>query len=182
MLVLILLAIGLVCAVISRVLLFFAAAKISAWWAVGILVPFGPLFFRLNYPEEARRSVYFRYATILCLGGYLALGGPASTKSFAYYKPRTFKPSRPRPSEPVGYALEKRPATPAPTPTLEERRAANTAEFNRLGKWAEELRLRKRDLLHSDVEGNRQYVVDLALYNQALAKATAERNALTQPK
>jgi hypothetical protein len=180
--VLVLLGIGLVCALVSRVMLFMAAARISAWWAVGVLVPFGPLFFRLNYPEQARPSLYFRYATVLCLGAYLALGGATSAKHFAYYKPRMFKPSHPRSGEPVGYALEKPPATPAPTPTIEERRAANAAEFDRLDRWAEQLRMRKRDLLHSDVEGNRQYAADLALYNQALAKATAERNALSGRK
>jgi uncharacterized protein YccT (UPF0319 family) len=78
--------------------------------------------------------------------------------------------------------LEKRAPTPAPTPSIEERRAANTAEFERLNKWGEELRIRKRDLLHSDIEGNRQYNADLALYNAAVAKATAERNALAPRK
>jgi hypothetical protein len=181
-LVLALLGIGVVCALISRFLLFSAAAKISSWWAMGILLPFGPLFFRLNYREQAQPSIYFRYATVVCLGAYLALGGPKSTTALSYYKPRMFKPSRPRPNEPVGYALEKRAPTPAPTPSIEERRAANTAEFERLNKWGEELRIRKRDLLHSDVEGNRQYNADLALYNAAVAKATAERNAIPPRK
>ena len=44
------------------------AASISGWWVLGVLVPFGPVFFRLSYPEEARRSVHFRYATIACFG------------------------------------------------------------------------------------------------------------------
>jgi hypothetical protein len=46
----------------------------------------------------------------------------------------------------------------------------------------EQLKLRKRDLLHSDIEGNRVYAVDLASYNDALAKATAEKNALANAK
>ena len=64
--------------------------------------------------------------------------------------------------------------------SLDERRLVNAIELERLRKAGEELRLRKRDLLHSDIEGNRVYVVDLALYNQALAKATAEKNALAK--
>ena len=47
--------------------------------------------------------------------------------------------------------------------------------------YTESLRLRKRDLLHSDIQGNRIFIVDLALYNQALAKATAEKEALATP-
>jgi hypothetical protein len=45
-----------------------------------------------------------------------------------------------------------------------------------------ELKLRKRDLLHSDSEGNRVYAIDLASYNEAFAKATAEKNALAAAK
>ena len=48
----------------------------------------------------------------------------------------------------------------------------------RLRTVYDELKLRKRDLLHSDVEGNRNYVLDLAIYNEALARAMIERNAL----
>ena len=40
----------------------------------------------------------------------------------------------------------------------------------------------KRDLLHSDSEGNRLYAIDLAAYNEALAKATAEKSALVTAK
>ena len=72
--------------------------------------------------------------------------------------------------------------TPASTPALAERRAANTAELERLHGIEAELKLRKRDLLHSDTEGNRIYAIDLASYNEALAKATAERNALASAK
>jgi hypothetical protein len=42
--------------------------------------------------------------------------------------------------------------------------------------------LKKRDLLHSDVAGNEAYTVELAQYNAALAKATAEKNALWPEK
>jgi len=62
--------------------------------------------------------------------------------------------------------------------SLDERRAANTREFARLNAWKDALRLRKRDLLNSDVAGNEAYTVELAQYNAALAKANAERSAL----
>ena len=67
----------------------------------------------------------------------------------------------------------------APTPSVAQRRAANATELERLDA---ELKLRKRDLLHSDAEGNRLYAIDLAAYNEALAKATAEKNALVTAK
>ena len=72
--------------------------------------------------------------------------------------------------------------TPVPTPTLDQRRAANATELERLLGVEAELKLRKRDLLHSDSEGNRIYAIDLASYNEALAKATAEKNALASAK
>ena len=73
-------------------------------------------------------------------------------------------------------------AAPAPTPTLAERRTANATELERLRGIEAELKLRKRDLLHSDSEGNRIYAIDLASYNEAFAKATAEKNALAAAK
>ena len=90
--------------------------------------------------------------------------------------------TQPGSREAVGYAIEKTKAALQPTPSLELRRAVNTQDFESLRKWAEQLRLRKRDLLHSDIEGNRQYADDLALYNDALAKATAEKNEFDAAK
>ena len=55
-------------------------------------------------------------------------------------------------------------------------------ELDRLRGMEAELKLRKRDLLHSDTDGNRAYAIDLAAYNQALAKATVEKNALASAK
>ena len=86
------------------------------------------------------------------------------------------------PEKTVGHAMEK-PAiaknqNTASTPTLEQRLTANATEWERLQRVEAELKLRKRDLLHSDTEGNRVYAIDLASYNEALAKATAEKNAL----
>jgi hypothetical protein len=175
----VLLAIAVVCALISRALLVIAAASISGWWVLGVLVPFGPVFFRLSYPDEARRSVHFRYATIICLAAYLIIG-PAPT--FGYRRHKDFKVTSPELGPAMGYATEKTVAKPAATPSLELRRAVNAQDFESLRKWSEQLRLRKRDLLHSDTEGNRQYASDLALYEDALAKATAERAALETAK
>ena len=88
MLPLVFLGLGLLCALISRILLLVAAARISGWWVVGVFLPFGPLFFRLNYPEEARRSMMFRFATLPCIFVYLIIGyGPA----LSYYKRKKSK-------------------------------------------------------------------------------------------
>jgi hypothetical protein len=175
----VLLAIAVLCALISRALLVIAAASISAWWVVGVLLPFGPVFFRLSYPDEARRSVHFRYATLACFTAYLIIG-PVPT--FGYRSHRNFKVGALRSNQTAGYAMEQIKPTPAPAPSLELRLALNAQDFVSLQKWGEQLRLRKRDLLHSDTEGNRQYAADLALYNDALAKANAEKAALDAAK
>jgi hypothetical protein len=186
MVALVFLGLAIVCALVSRILLLIAAINISTGWAFGVFLPFGPLFFRLKYPDEARKSLFFRVATLLCVFG------------FVIYQPRTlhlpgFHPTAmsPRQSkQTVGYAMEKPGTskkvtgtpTPAPTPTSEQRRTANAAELERLRGVEAELKLRKRDLLHSDTEGNRVYAIDLAAYNDALGKATAEKNALKPEK
>ena len=91
------------------------------------------------------------------------------------------------PSPLVAYAKEHKAPTsrtqkaapaPAATPSLEARRDANVKEFEGLRKWGDALRLRKRDLLRSDIEGNRSYDLDFTLYNDALAKATAQRSVI----
>ena len=61
---------------------------------------------------------------------------------------------------------------------LEEQRAANNREFDRLTEWSEALRLKKRDLLRSDVQGNATYGSEVAAYNAALAKANTEKEKL----
>ena len=187
MVALIFLGLAIVCALVSRILLVMAAIKISTGWAFGVFLPFGPLFFRLNYPDEARTSFIFRVATLACFFGFII------------YQPRTawhlpgMHPTAASPrlsKQTVGYAVEKPGSakkvtgipTTAPTPGLAERRAANAAELERLHGAEAELKLRKRDLLHSDTEGNRIFAIDLAAYNEALAKATAEKNALAAVK
>jgi hypothetical protein len=182
---LVFLGLAIVCALISRILLLIAAIDISVWWALGVFLPFGPLFFRLNYPEQARNSYLFRVATLVCIFGFVVLR-PGMTLSMHSVRPASL--FSPQPKQAVGYAIEKpgsvkknNAAAPA-APSLEQRRTANTTELARLREVGEELKLRKRDLLHSDTEGNRVYAIDLASYNAALAKATAEKNALASAK
>jgi hypothetical protein len=182
MVALVFLGLAILCALISRILLLVAAVKIGAGWAFGVFLPFGPLFFRLSYPDEARNSYLFRVATLLCVFGFV-IYQPRMTLRMPKMHPTA---ASPRPSKTVGYAMEK-PGTSknpnaAPTPTLEQRRAANATELERLRGVEAELKLRKRDLLHSDTEGNRVYAIDLAFYNEALAKATSEKNAIAAAK
>src|SRR2546428_13896613 len=118
---LVFLAIGVLCALIGRILLIGAAFGVSIWWGLGVFLPFGPLFFRLSYPDLAPLSRKFRLAVLPCLLGYFALRtGPI----LPHYKQLTRKPV---PFAPANhYALEK---ISARQPTLEERRTANNREF-----------------------------------------------------
>jgi hypothetical protein len=175
---LVFLAIGLVCVLVGRILLIKAAFGVSVGWGLGIFLPFGPLLFRLSYPELAPLSKTFRLIALPCILAYFVLRpGPLSTSHFDQF----FK-HKPIPSAPANhYGLEKT-HSPAPAPNLGERRAANALELERLNVWKEALRLKKRDLLHSDVAGNEVYTVELAQYNAALTKAIAEKNALWPEK
>lgn len=181
------LGLAIVCALLSRILLVTAASKISTGWALGVFLPFGPLFFRLNYPDEARKSYFFRVATLLCVVGFV-IYQPRMRLHMGKFHPTAASPRVSK--QTVGYAMEKPGSSkkvavtpaPAPTPTLAERRAANTTELERLRGVEAELKLRKRDLLHSDTESNRVYAIDLTAYNEALAQATTEKNALAAAK
>jgi hypothetical protein len=180
------LGLAIICALVSRILLLMAAIDIGVWWAFGVFLPFGPLFFRLNYPEQARNSYLFRVATLLCIFGFVVMRPGLSLSTHNSHRTTAFAPQA---KQTVGYAMEKpvpskktTAAAVAPTPTLNQRRAANATELAGLHAIEEQLRLRKRDLLHSDTEGNRLYAVDLASYNDALAKASAEKNALAAAK
>jgi hypothetical protein len=184
---LVFLGLAILCALISRILLVTAAVKISTGWAFGVFLPFGPLFFRLNYPDEARNSYIFRVATLACFFGFI-IYEPRMPLHLSKVHPTSASPRLSK--QTVGYATEKPgtsgkatgTAAPAPTPTLAERRTANATELERLHGIEAELKLRKRDLLHSDSEGNRVYAIDLASYNAAFAKATTEKNALAAAK
>ncbi len=186
----ILLGLALVSALISRVLLVQAAFGFSIWWGMGVFAPFGPVIFRLCHPEEAQRARLFGLAA-LALGFFYVLAAPsilppinrfgmpkaektsaAKAKSFSLpFKDHLFFGATPTPA-PVA----------APTPTLAERRAANAHELAQLREWNEQLRVQKRDLLHSDVEGNRRYEVEFASYTAAWTKAVAEHTALSAQK
>ncbi len=183
---LVFLGLAIVCALVSRILLLIAAIDISAWWALGVFLPFGPLFFRLNYPEQARNSYLFRVATLLCIFGFVVMRPGLNFTARGGHHTTFFAPQT---KQPVGYAMEKpvsskktNSVSAAPTPSVAQRRATNAKELERLNGVEEQLRLRKRDLLHSDTEGNRLYAIDLASYNDALAKATTEKNALASAK
>ena len=162
---------------IGRVLLLRAAFGVSVWWGLGVFLPFGPLLFRLSHPDLAPLSRKFRLAVLPCLLGYFVLRGPTNASQYDKF----FK-HKPVPSAPANhYGLEKITKTVRP-PTLDERRVANARELERLTAWSEALHLKKRDLLHSDVAGNEAYIVELAQYNAALTKATAEKNTLAAAK
>ena len=178
------LGIGLLCALIGRVMLMVAAFGVSIWWGLGVFLPFGPIFFRLSYPEESNPSRLFRLASLPCLFIYFLLSPGLGSSAYYRYK---FKREQP-PMQTVGYGMEARPQksntskSNAPNDVSQrsftQRMQANAAEFERLHRWSEALHLRKRDLLHSDLEGNRAYTLEYARYNKALEAATAERNSL----
>jgi hypothetical protein len=184
----IVLGVGLLCALIARALIMAAAFRVSWRWGIGVMLPFGPMAFRRKYPEDARRARPFQLATLPCLLLYFLLGPGMGASIIS--RPFSQKTPAPAPMPATGYALEK----PRPSdknnsgfalfrsdPTIEQRRVANAHEFERLASKDKELKLRKRDLLRSDVEGNTSYARDLAEYNADLAKANAEKNELAEP-
>src|SRR5438105_15884582 len=99
MIALVCLTIAVVCAIISRILLLIAALDISVWWAVGVFLPFGPLLFRLSYPDAARSSYLFRLGTFVCFFLYVVVGPGAFVSPF-HKKRASFTP------EQKGYASE----------------------------------------------------------------------------
>jgi hypothetical protein len=127
----------------------------------------------------------FRLATLPCIFLYLALGPGAL---FSHQR-HLFKQTQLPPAPPAGYASERPGQNLNGVPvsagrkmdsiaSLEERVVANAREFERLRAWSEALRLRKRDLLHSDTQGNLAYNLELAQYDAALERANAEKNSL----
>jgi hypothetical protein len=168
---LVFLCIGLICALIGRILLIGAAFGVSVWWGLGVFLPFGPLLFRLSYPDLAASSRYFRLAVLPCVLGYVYL----QPNAFSTIRRGEFLRSAQEPAAPANhYGTEKN----RTRTSLEQRRLDNNQEFRRLAEWSEALRLKKRDLLHSDVQGNIAYNAEVAQYNEALAKATTEKNAV----
>jgi hypothetical protein len=165
------LVIGIVCILIGRILLIGAAFGVSVGWGLGIFLPFGPILFRISYPELAPWSRTFRLIALPCILAYFVLRpGPPNYDRF-------FKQNSVPPAPANHYSLEKISKVIA-APTLEKRREANEKEFARLTAWSQSLKLKKRDLLNSDVQGNVFYEGELAQYNEALAKANAEKQTL----
>jgi hypothetical protein len=156
---------------IGRILLVGAAFAVSVWWGLGVFLPFGPLLFRLSYPDAAPTSRYFRLAAFPCFLAFFAF----SPEGFSALHRTDFLKSANAPAAPANsYALEKI--------ELEKRLVANERDFQRLDAWSIKLRLQKRDLLRSDVKGNIAYNAERAQYDADLAKAMAEKNALFSPK
>ena len=177
---LIFLALAGLCGLTARILLVTSAFGISKKWGFAVFLPFGPMFFRIRYPDEVRRARMFQLATLPCIFVYvmvspelipstrvaLARVGPPGQEKYALIAgSHTFTFG--------GYASE-----PASRKSVTERREANVNEFERLRVWSERLRLRKRDLLNSDEEGALAYNRDASEYNAALDKANAEKFAL----
>lgn len=155
---------------IGRILLIGAAFSVSVWWGIGVFLPFGPLLFRLSYPTLAPTSRYFRLASLPCLLAYFVLqpNGVSELRRL-----EVLKSSKEAAAPTEHYAMQS-----LAQPTAEQRRDENQREFQRLNAWSQSLRLKKRDLLHSDVQGNVAYEAELGQYEAALAKATAEKKTL----
>jgi hypothetical protein len=161
---------GVICALIGRILLVGAAFSVSVWWGIGVLLPFGPLLFRLSHPDVAPTSRYFRLAVLPCLLGYFAFQptGLANLRRL-----EILKSSKEAAAPTDHYAMQSMAEA-----NIEQRLIANQREMDRLNAWSLQLRLKKRDLLHSDVKGNVAYQAELAQYEAALTKATAEKHSL----
>jgi hypothetical protein len=179
---LIFLGLAVLCGLTARILLITSAFGISKKWGFGVLLPFGPMFFRMRYPDEVHRARKFQLATLPCIFVYVLISpelipstqvaltriGPPGQQKYALIAgSHTFSFG--------GYASEPAPKKQA---SITERRQANLAEFERLRLWSEKLRLRKRDLLNADEEGALAYNRDATDYNTALDKANAEKFAL----
>ena len=155
---------------IGRILLISAAFGVSIWWGFGIFLPFGPMLFRMNYPDLAPMSRTFRLFSLPCILAYFVLG--PGTLPGSYHDP--FSKQKQVPSGPANhYGLGKLSKT-----NLDDRRTANAKEMERLTAWAETLHVKKRDLLRSDAEGTKAFNNEVAEFNVALAKATAEQKEL----
>src|SRR5437870_7675615 len=124
---------------IGRILLVGAAFGISVWWGLGIFLPFGPLLFRLSYPDLAPLSRTFRLFALPCILAYFVLrpGPPNYDKFFKH---------NPVPSAPANhYGLEKVSKIIAP-PSIDQRRAINATDLKRLAAWTKALPLKRRAL------------------------------------
>jgi hypothetical protein len=150
-----------------------AAFGVSVWWGLGIFLPFGPLLFRMTYPDLAPLSRTFRLFALPCFLAFFVLRPTTSASHYDQFFKHKDVPAAPA----SHYGLEKVSQATA-SPNLAERRTANANEMERLTAWAESLHLKKRDLLRSDVQGNIAYNAEVAEFNAALTKATVEQKAI----
>ena len=180
------LLLGVLCGLISRALLIKAAFGISKKWGFGVFFPFGPLFFRLSYPDEARPARMFQLATLPCIFLYVIIS-PEMLPSTRVGLVKMGPPERQHYALAAGsytlkipgFGTETATASVAPKqPSVDERRAANDREFQRLRQLSEDLRIRKRDLLKSDAAGALAYNKMADEYNAALDKFNAEKFSL----
>jgi hypothetical protein len=165
------LVVALVCILVSRILLIRAAFGTSVGWGLGIFLPFGPTLFRLSYPNLAPWSRTFRLIALPCVLAYFIFrpGLPNYDRFF------TKKSGPSAPANHYGLGIISKGVA---APTLEKRREANDKEFARLASWSQSLKLKKRDLLNSDVQGNVFYEGELSQYNEALTKASVDKQKL----
>ncbi|HEY6070396.1 MAG TPA: hypothetical protein VIU85_03400 [Chthoniobacterales bacterium] len=170
---LIFLGLGILLMLIGRILLISAAFGVSIWWGFGIFLPFGPMLFRMNYPDVAPLSRTFRLFALPCILAYFVLGPGSLPGRSDFFKQKDV------PSAPANhYGLEKSSKTFGSSSNLDARRTANAKEMERLTAWAETLHVKKRDLLRSDAEGTKAFNNEVGEFNTALAKATAEQAAI----
>src|SRR5213078_31011 len=96
--------IGILCTLTGRILLIGAAFGVSAGWGLGIFLPFGPLVFRLSYPDLAPLSKTFRLIALPCILAYFVLRpGPLAGSNFDKFFKHKEVPSAPA----NHYGLEK---------------------------------------------------------------------------
>src|SRR5689334_24860842 len=109
-----------ICALIGRILLIGGAFSVSIWWGVGVLLPFGPLLFRLSHPDVAPTSRYFRLAVLPCLFAYFVFqpNGLSNLRRL-----EVLKSSKEAAAPTNHYAMQS-----MAQPTAEQRREANQRE------------------------------------------------------
>jgi hypothetical protein len=118
------LAAALLCSFIGRALLVKAAFGVSAGWGFTVLfVPFGPLFFRMQYRELAYPTRYWRMATGPLLLLFFVDGGTSTSVSTLTELKSLWKPASTTEAGDTHFHLPKlvpvatNPGQPAATPT-----------------------------------------------------------------
>ena len=131
------LAAALLTSLIGRALLVKAAFGVNAGWGLTVMfVPFGPLFFRMNYREQAYPTRYWRMATgPLLLLFFLDGGSAASLQSLTQFgKSETTEASSddthfhlPVPGKLIALAFAQAAPATTPTPTTTPESAGTTS-------------------------------------------------------